>query len=50
MSSWRCVSDLARRLPDAVLGEAHEGSPAFYIGRHQFARLFSVGQGPCGLS
>lgn len=38
-SSWQDVERLARRLPDAVLGQAHEGSPAFYAGRHQFVRL-----------
>lgn len=39
MPTWKDVSRLASRLPDAVLGEAHEGSPAWYAGRHQFARL-----------
>ncbi|WP_350275956.1 hypothetical protein [Kribbella sp. HUAS MG21] len=39
MTSWREVCELAGRLPDARLGEAHEGSPAWYAGRHQFARL-----------
>ena len=39
MSSWQYVADLASRLPDAVLSVAHEGSPAFYVGRHTFARL-----------
>ena len=38
MPLWSDVSDLARRLPDAELGAAHEGSPAWYAGRHQFAR------------
>lgn len=38
-STWRDVEELASRLPDAVAGQAHEGSPAFYAGRHQFARL-----------
>jgi len=38
-STWRDVEQLALGLPDAVLGQAHEGSPAFYAGRHQFARL-----------
>jgi hypothetical protein len=38
MPTWDDVTDLARRLPDAVLGEAHEGSPAWYAGRHTFAR------------
>jgi hypothetical protein len=39
MSTWQDVSDLAGRLPGAVLGQAHEGSPAWFAGRHQFARL-----------
>jgi hypothetical protein len=39
MTTWRDVCELAERLPDARLGEAHEGSPAWYAGRHQFARL-----------
>ncbi|WP_052595178.1 hypothetical protein [Luteipulveratus mongoliensis] len=39
MASWNDVDALCRRLPDAVLGQAHEGSPAWYAGRHQFARL-----------
>lgn len=38
MPTWDDVSDLARRLPDARLGAAHEGSPAWYAGRHPFAR------------
>jgi hypothetical protein len=39
MASWQDVVAVAQRLPDAVLGQAHEGSPAFFVGRHQFARL-----------
>jgi hypothetical protein len=39
MASWQDVVAVAERLPDARLGQAHEGSPAFYVGRHQFARL-----------
>ncbi|MFF0342949.1 hypothetical protein [Kribbella sp. NPDC004875] len=39
MATWRDICGLAERLPDARLGEAHEGSPAWYAGRHQFARL-----------
>ncbi|HEY3560136.1 MAG TPA: hypothetical protein VGL05_21855 [Kribbella sp.] len=39
MATWRDVCALSERLPDARLGEAHEGSPAWYAGRHQFARL-----------
>jgi hypothetical protein len=38
MPTWDDVTDLARRLPEAVLGTAHEGSPAWYAGRHPFAR------------
>jgi len=38
MPTWDDVTDLARRLPDAELGAAHEGSPAWYAGRHPFAR------------
>jgi hypothetical protein len=39
MATWADVCDLAERLPGAVPGQAHEGSPAWYAGRHQFARL-----------
>ena len=39
MATWADVCDLAERLPGAVLGQAHEGSPAWYAGRHTFARL-----------
>lgn len=39
MTGWSDLSAFAARLPGAVLGEAHEGSPAWYAGRHQFARL-----------
>jgi hypothetical protein len=38
MPTWEDVTELARRLPDAELGAAHEGSPAWYAGRHAFAR------------
>lgn len=38
-STWTDVEELVARLPDAVLGQAHEGSPAYYAGRHIFARL-----------
>lgn len=38
MTTWVFVSALAERLPGAALGEAHEGSPAWYVGRHPFAR------------
>jgi hypothetical protein len=39
MATWADVCDLAERLPGTVLGQAHEGSPAWYAGRHTFARL-----------
>ena len=39
MTTWHDVSALCARLPDARPGEAHEGSPAWYAGRHAFARL-----------
>jgi hypothetical protein len=39
VATWRYVCAVAEQLPDAVLGEAHEGSPAWYAGRHSFARL-----------
>ena len=38
MPTWSDVDTLARRLPDAERGLAHEGSPAWYAGRHMFAR------------
>ncbi|MBA3782595.1 MAG: hypothetical protein H0X12_12185 [Nocardioides sp.] len=39
MTSWADLAAFAERLPGAVLGEAHDGSPAWYAGRHQCARL-----------
>ncbi|WP_020145132.1 MmcQ/YjbR family DNA-binding protein [Terracoccus sp. 273MFTsu3.1] len=39
MATWADVDELAGRLPGAVLGVAHEGSPAWHAGRHTFARL-----------
>jgi hypothetical protein len=42
MADWRDVVDLVSAMPDATLGEAHQGSPAWYAGRHQFARLREV--------
>src|SRR5262245_65075919 len=39
MTSWRDVAALCARLPGATPGEAHEGSPAYFVGRHPFARL-----------
>ena len=38
MPTWDDVDALADRLPDAERGQAHEGSPAWYAGRHTFAR------------
>ncbi len=42
MATWDDVTRLVTALPDAEPGEAHEGSPAFYAGRHQFARRREV--------
>jgi hypothetical protein len=42
VATWHDVADLVVALPDATLGEAHEGSPAWYAGRHQFARFREV--------
>jgi hypothetical protein len=39
VASWADVEDLCRALPDASSGQASDGSPAWYAGRHQFARL-----------
>jgi hypothetical protein len=39
MVTWDDVDRLCARLPGATRGRAHEGSPAWYAGRHQFARL-----------
>lgn len=39
MSTWQDVEQLAGRLPGTTRGEAHEGSPAWFVGRHAFARL-----------
>ena len=39
MATWSDVERLCARLPDARPGEAHDGSPAWYAGRHAFARL-----------
>lgn len=39
MATWSDVDELAGRLPGAVLGIAHEGSPAWHARRHTFARL-----------
>ena len=42
MATWHDVTRVVAALPDAELGEAHEGSPAWYAGRHQFARRREV--------
>ena len=39
MATWADVDELAGRLPGAEVGVAHEGAPAWYAGRHTFARL-----------
>ena len=39
MATWDDVIDLVEGLPDARATSAHEGSPAWSAGRHQFARL-----------
>jgi hypothetical protein len=39
MATWRDVDELAGRLPGVEPGRTHEGSPAWYAGRHPFARL-----------
>ena len=39
MATWADVDEVAGCLPGAVLGVAHEGSPAWHAGRHTFARL-----------
>ena len=40
MASWDDdVADLVRGLPDARATTAHEGSPSWSAGSHQFARL-----------
>ena len=35
MATWDDVEGLCAALPDTRLGEAHEGSPAWYAGRHR---------------
>ena len=39
MATWADVEQLCGRLPGAERGRAHEGSPAWFAGRHPFARL-----------
>ena len=38
MATWEDVDDLVRGLPDARPTTAHEGSPSWSSGSHQFAR------------
>lgn len=38
MPTWTDVDTLALRLPDAERGRGNGGSPAWYAGRHTFAR------------
>jgi hypothetical protein len=45
VATWQDVERLCRSLPDAVAGEAHDGSRAWYAGRHQFVRQRSDEQG-----
>lgn len=39
MATWKDVDDLVHGLPDARASTAHEGSPSWSAGSHQFARL-----------
>ena len=39
MATWVEAQAVALSLPGAELGEAHEGSPAVWVRRRQFARL-----------
>ena len=39
MATWDDVTDLVQGLPDARATSAHEGSPSWSAGSHQFARL-----------
>ena len=39
MATWDDVDDLVKGLPDARATTAHEGSPSWSAGSHQFARL-----------
>jgi len=39
MATWADVDALCGRLPGAERREAHEGSTAWFAGRHPFARL-----------
>jgi hypothetical protein len=39
VATWDDVDDLVKGLPDARATTAHEGSPSWSAGSHQFARL-----------
>ena len=39
MTTWREAERIALTLPEAELGEAHEGSAAVFVRSRQFARL-----------
>ncbi|WP_158290961.1 MmcQ/YjbR family DNA-binding protein [Kribbella antiqua] len=39
MATWEDVGRIALGLPDATIGQAHEGSPAYDVAGKQFARL-----------
>ena len=39
MTTWRDAERIALTLPEAELGEAHEGSAAVFVRTRQFARL-----------
>jgi hypothetical protein len=39
MPTWNDVGRIALALPEAVAGQAHEGSPAYDVQKRQFARL-----------
>jgi hypothetical protein len=39
VATWTDVDDLVQGLPDARATTAHEGSPSWSAGSHQFARL-----------
>jgi hypothetical protein len=42
VATWQDVLTLVAALPDAEPGQAHDGSPAWYAGRHQFVRRREV--------
>jgi hypothetical protein len=39
MANWDDVGATALTLPEVTVGQAHEGSPAYHVAGHQFARL-----------